>query len=197
MSRGQFRSAPYFVVFAGQSLNIMPGPALCYPTQLMGDYFPAVPYANVAIGSMSWTNLSVIQAANVNIHANGGLTTILIMCGGTADVFIENDTGATLYAQEVAYANAARAAGFNHIIGTTITSTTAFSPGQNTERSNHNTLLLADASAAFDSVVDLAGDPRLDDPADATYYADGTHWTSAGAQAAADLVFPALDLYIN
>lgn len=56
-----------------------------------------------------------------------------------------------------------------------------------------NALVLADASAAFDYVVDLAGDSRLADPFNSTYYIDGTHPTDAGRQVMADLVAPALD----
>lgn len=56
-----------------------------------------------------------------------------------------------------------------------------------------NALVLADASAAFDYKVDLAGDSRLADPTNTTYYIDGTHPTNTGRQVMADLIAPALD----
>ncbi len=56
-----------------------------------------------------------------------------------------------------------------------------------------NALVMADASAAFDYKVDLAGDSRLADPTNTTYYIDGTHPTNAGRQVMADLVAPALN----
>lgn len=57
-----------------------------------------------------------------------------------------------------------------------------------------NVLVMADASNAFDYSIDLAGDSRLANPANTTYYqGDGTHLTDAGAQVVADLITPALD----
>lgn len=57
-----------------------------------------------------------------------------------------------------------------------------------------NLLVVADASNAFDYVVDLAGDSRLSDATNTTYYqGDGTHLTNAGAQVVADLIAPSLD----
>jgi len=59
-----------------------------------------------------------------------------------------------------------------------------------------NALVMADANAAFNYKIDLAGDSRLSDPTNTTYYSDGTHPTIAGSQVMADLIAPALDAII-
>lgn len=61
-----------------------------------------------------------------------------------------------------------------------------------------NVLVMADASVAFDYKVDLAGDSRLSDPTNTTYYqGDGTHLTTAGAQVVADLIAPSLNTILS
>lgn len=61
-----------------------------------------------------------------------------------------------------------------------------------------NALVLADASAAFNYKVDLAGDSRLSDPSNTTYYdVDGVHLTNSGAQVVADLIAPTLNTILS
>lgn len=60
-----------------------------------------------------------------------------------------------------------------------------------------NARIVANADVAFDYVVDVAGDSRLSDYNNTTYYAgDKTHFTLAGSQVFADLVQPTLDTII-
>ena len=99
---------------------------------------------------------------------------------------------ATLYADEVAYAVAARANGFEVIIITTLPDSIEFTDAQRAEQATHNELLLEDPEDAFDAVVDLATIAGLDDPSDTRYYFDGTHWTAEGAKLAAEAVREAL-----
>lgn len=56
-----------------------------------------------------------------------------------------------------------------------------------------NDLKRSDASNAYDALADLIVDPRLDDPFDTAYYADGTHPTTAGSTAIAELMGAAVD----
>jgi hypothetical protein len=119
------------------------------------------------------------------------------MCGGTSNIW-SGETGADLYTEEVAYAAAARAAGFWKVMIMTLCPNSTNTGPQETQRSSHNTLLIADASHGFDAVVDIASDSRLSDPTSSTYYVQGgftsgVHWTAAGAAVAASLVGPAAD----
>lgn len=209
MSQGQFRAAPYAFVFDGQSLNFVPIGGPTYPTVVMAGLAVALgyesPHVVVAQSGQSWTlllngstpppdaALGWVRPASVRLYpkANMGLTTFLLMCGGTSDVE-EGDTGATIYADMVTYADLARAAGFDRIVAQTITPSTTFSAGEETARAAANVLILADADDAFDAVADCAADP-LDDPADTLYYSDGTHWTALGASTAAALTLTAVE----
>jgi hypothetical protein len=200
------------VVCDGQSLNILPGPAVGFPAQCeallsatactRGDV--------VAIGSTSYLVLSQTQATRCNRHAHTTPLPIWHGVGGTSDV-LNGDTAATMYANIKAYVLAAKAAGFAKAVITTITPSTGFTAGQNTQRQAANDLLIGNADAAFDRVVDLACDSTLSNPgappsgttyygtghlanpADTTYYnADGLHWKAAGCADAASSCVPAL-----
>lgn len=195
-----FRAAPYSMVFDGQSLNLIPG-AATYPSQMMDGFeIDGAPpsWSNVAEGGASWTVLGsggvgVVPAAQrLFPHLHQGLTTFLILCGGTSDV-LENDSGAQIYADMETYVNAAKAVNAGLVVvAQTITPCTIFTGPQNTALANANTAILADANGVFDATVNVALDP-LDDAADTTYYADGTHWTAAGAAIAAERTLTAVE----
>ena len=113
------------------------------------------------------------------------------MSGGTSNI----DAGQTAeeyYEQEVAYAQAAREAGFDLILNTTLPPSSTFTASEDERRRAANRLKLDDPAGAFDAVADLAADPMLAKEVDGGYI-DGTHWTEEGAQAAADVVAPVLD----
>ena len=191
-------AAPYSFVFDGQSQNFFPIGPDTYPKQLMADlgtidgYVP--PSSMVAEGGASWSMLLAgttpgVAPATIRTHprAHQALITFLVMCGGTQDV-LENDTAATIYADMVAYANAARVAGFEPIVATTVPPSTTFSGPQETQRAAANVLILADASNAFDGVADVTVAP-LNNPADTTYWnVDGIHWNETGCGLVADIV---------
>ena len=195
---GGFKSAYRSVTFDGQSLNLLPGPLDGgYPATLMANY-PTVAWNNAAKGATSMSGLALTAASRLLPHANAAVSTILILVDGQSDIATENDTGAALYAEEVSYANAARAAGFNVVIGTTIVPSTDYTAGQETNRTNHNTLLLNHATTdpgVFNAVVDLANVSGLNNAA-GTDYSDGLHWSVAGCLKAANAVSPVLATYL-
>jgi hypothetical protein len=204
------------VVFDGQSLNILPGGNAGMPYKLMIGQSRAARYidpALISIGGHSWTQLSTNQAQRCNIYANSGLTTILVMNGGTSDITLEGDIGTTIYANERDYALAAKAAGFDKVLICTTTKSNGMTTNQNTRRQNGNDLVIGNADGAFDAIVDLACDSTLSNPgagpsgnvfygtghlADPTsaYYQDGVHWsgntTPSGTLDAAMSIGPAL-----
>ena len=189
------KPAPWIVVFDGQSLNLVPGALTTYCYKVMSGR--GVPWRITAksgipwIGNPTpWSDLSDDAATRTHPLAKAATQSVLVMCGGQSDLWAD-DTAATLYADGVTYANAARAAGFDWIIGTTITANSVNTAGQNTERQAHNVLLLADASNAFDDVVDLAANANLEDYN--TYTSDGVHWTGAATTIVASLLDPYLD----
>lgn len=176
-----------YVVFDGQSMNLVGD----YPSKLMATQ-PGMPFANVSIGGRSWTELAATAPERLHGLADSGQTTVLIMNGGTRDLFYEGDDGPTLYADERSYAELARAAGFDYIIGTTTTPAEAFSLRVDARRRAANALLVENEEEVFDGIVDFDADLRpalsLHDSDDAAAYPDGVHWSPEAAQAAAALV---------
>lgn len=175
------------VVFDGQSLNNSPSSA-SYPAQLMSGR--SVPWSNVAINGTAVDALAVTAPTRRDPVLAHSASSALVFVGGQSDLVLD-DSAATLLSDLESYAAAARAAGAGRIIMATIPPSTAYSGPQETERVAVNALIRA--SSAWDAVVDLASVAELSNPGDATYYADGLHWTAAGAAAAASSVGSTLD----
>jgi hypothetical protein len=192
-------TAPNAVIFDGQSLNLLPGGyrgATSYPGQTMASFSSSVAAWDVtAVGSASWTALGqepIAASHRLFPYADMAPFTVLVMCGGTRDI-LEHDSGATVYADMESYADAARAAGFDYVIGTTITDSAIFGAAMDAARADANTAILADAGDAFDAVVDFGGNASLNANILAN---DGTHPDEAGAGIMAGLMATALDAVI-
>jgi hypothetical protein len=191
------RSSRYKVTFDGQSFNIIPAPT--FPATLMAN-FPQVARYNPSQGSTPWDDLAARAAQDVWPYGTRADVAILIMNGGTSDV-LNGDSGTELYNEQVRYAQAARAAGYDAIFTTTICPSVGFGAGQNTNRIAGNNLLLGNADGAFDGVADVGGDPRMQSPGTAPYYWDGTHPSAppnpSGIGVEVELFLPFLQQWIK
>lgn len=196
--RTQYRASAARVVFDGQSLNAAPINHT-YPRTMMTTRFAGVPWNNLAIGATSWTKLSLSRSVRINLWAPVARYAILVMCGGTSDILApgipggDGDNAATVYADFGAYADNARASGYDYVIASTITPDEfGFDSTQETTRQTANSLILADASTKFDAVCDFAGDARIGSiPHNPTYMdTDGLHPLAAGADVMVELMAP-------
>jgi hypothetical protein len=189
------RASNYKVIFDGQSLN-WSGGSTSFPNLLMAGR--GIHTSNVAISGFAWTQLKNMVTGRLTPYLLRSNIPIIIGVGGTTDYAV-NQTGAAVYASEVTWANNLRAAtsDYVYIIQTTTTPSTSFTGAQDTNRITGNGLVVADASGAFDYTVDLAGDSRLSDATNTTYFSDGTHPTLAGRQAIAELLGASLDLILS
>lgn len=200
------------VVCDGQSLNILPGPAVGFPSQCQ-QLMSTTAFTRgdvVAIGSTSYAELAQTEVVRCFRHAHTTGLAIWHGIGGTSDV-LAGSSAATIYNTIKTYAVNAKAAGFTKCVITTITPSTGFTAPQNTQRTAANDLLIGNADLAFDRVVDLACDSTLSNPGappsgttyygtghlanpgDLTYYnADGLHWKAAGCADAASSCVPAI-----
>jgi hypothetical protein len=173
------------VCFDGQSLNNYP----------VGNTFPewamasrGVPFRVVAIDGHTWETLTPSVEDRLHPKIDMATSVGLVLSAGTTALAL-NQSGAALYTATVAYADAARAAGFAWVVGTTVPENSFFTGAQETQRQAFNTAVLADAEAAFEDVADVAAalTPW------ATYTSDGTHYNALGAFTAAGVLDPILD----
>jgi lysophospholipase L1-like esterase len=162
------------------------------------------PLSSVGVGGSSWSTLLTTVHTRLGpvLSDDGSSTAVLLMIGGTQDI-VEGDTAATLYADAVAYAAAARslATGPLYIVAATIPpagpnvlSNHHFTEAEEAVRVAANALMLEDGSGAFDAAIDIGIAP-YDDPTDPTYFqVDQTHLTELGARGIAeDIVIPAVE----
>lgn len=187
-----YRTARLAICFAGQSLNSLPG---AYPGQLItaitaahGAVRTPIRY-NVWEAGVGWVpQSSGFRLIRVNPYGKSADINVLSMVGGTQD-YINGVTGAASYSAMCTYADYARSVGFDVVIAATTNPCGLITGGNETKRVDGNTLVMADASNKFDYSVDVANDPRLDDPTDLTYYnADQTHLIAAGGAVMAELM---------
>lgn len=186
------------LIFDGQSHNLVPT-----LDGILGQPYPwhltrgrSAPWGVVAVSGQSWTTLLTTIESRLYPTLGRATTTVLLMSGGTTDVN-DGDTAAQVYADHVAYADLARANGATKIIACTLIGSTTFTAGEDVVRQDFNTLLRADADAAFDGVADV--DAALVAAYGASYWTDtdvlwdGTHMLGASAQTYAAAVAAVLD----
>lgn len=200
--------APVRVVFDGQSYNLWPpdvfstdglGPM---PDRVMSRR--GIPWGNVALGNHGWGTAGSTDPLHLfatiatrlfpQARNRAGCTDVLVMAGGSSDIYADHQTGAAVYARAVAYMTAARAAGFDVVVGVTIppfAGALAPSLGDLQAITDHNTLMMGGSD--FDAVVDVHV-PPIDDSTNTTYFEnDQVHWRTPGAIAAAAIVRPVID----
>jgi lysophospholipase L1-like esterase len=162
------------------------------------------PLSNVSVGGSSWSTLLTTVHSRLGpvLPDDVASTAVLLMIGGTQDI-VEGDTAATVYADAVAYAAAARSLATGPLLivaatippaGPNVLSNNHFTEAEEAVRIAANALVLADESGAFDAAIDIGIAP-YDDPTDATYFqVDQTHLTELGARGIAqDIVIPAVE----
>ena len=187
-----YRAASAVLVADGQSLNLTPTPYVdTWPIRLCSDLGVVRP-VDVWVGGMGWTHLLPTQQQRVRPFSDAGLTTVYTLCGGTGDL-LAGRTAAQIYADMVTTAINARGWGYDSVIATTITPYTGFTGPQETVRLAANVLIADDADTAFDYKVNLAGTAGINNASDTNYYSDGLHFTSLGAQTAADAIAPSVE----
>lgn len=129
--------------------------------------------------------------ARIRDYAKTGVVTIYHLAIGVNDISA-GANGTTVYANKVVMAQAATAAGFDYVVSHTTPPFSGITGGQTTQLAALNSAMLADDSNAFDLVVDLTGDSGMNN-AGGAYYADGLHWSTAGAAAYVAIAQPLIE----
>jgi lysophospholipase L1-like esterase len=186
--------APVRVVWDGQSMNNNPPPPNAMPNFAMSGL--GVPWtADPAIGGTGWPALLTTIATRLGRHRRPGLDDILVMNGGQDGILTQGRTGAQVYADAIAYRDAAVALGFGPVMITTMPDWAdgfyTITGTMDTHKASHNALVLAN-SGGFDAVVDISVAP-LNDALNTTYFAiDRLHLNATGAAAAGAILAPAI-----
>lgn len=189
MSRLKLRAADIGILFDVDSFCNRPLPPDNVPTVLPAAM--KVPRYNVGInGQLAQTSV-VFQAGRIAPYTKIGRETIYHLQIGVNDIAF-GGVGSAIYANKVLMADAARAAGFTYVVSPTTPPFDTITGGQETQRDNLNAAMLADADNAFDLVIDLTGDSGMENP-NGAYYADGVHWSAAGALAYVAIAQPQIE----
>jgi lysophospholipase L1-like esterase len=129
--------------------------------------------------------LTLIQSAPISIDPYLGSVSnpVLIVFGGTNDIWLSGKTAAQTYAGFQTYIETRIAAGWNNIIVLTMLPRQSSAPNEAT-RQAFNTLLRNGAATYGYTVADIGNDPTIGqagDQTNTTYYApDQIHLTQAG-----------------
>ena len=192
------------ILFDGQSLNYSPLGGFTYPQQTMTGV--DLPWWNIGTSGKSWTRLftgdAVVPPLAVRLapHLESGQPVVMVLNGGQSDVLPrESQSGAGAFADLITYTTAAKAAGVDYVIVTTMGPIQPGSYGWgdvNPQIADYNALVRA-GHATFDAVIDLAAVPGLMDPSDVSAYDDGVHYSTGGAALAADAVRPAIEAAVT
>lgn len=188
------------VVFDGDSLTLGTGSSggNTYPKQVADNYNASFYYWNLGVfGSTTAALITRLATAsycdNVAINNTSADVPCIFACLiGTNDINGAIDA-ATIIANITSIHTARKAAGFKTIV-CTIFARSAFDATEELVRAAVNADILANGATYGSAVCDLAGDARLQNPADTTYFdADGTHLNNAGYGVVASLVKAVID----
>ena len=191
-----FRIPTYQICLEGQSLLVQPasGSGNTIKSVLPTYFSPSVRIVTPARSGVSFTGLQADASRRRNIHAKIATNQLMVLLGGTSDIFWEGDVGAKVYADMGTVAaswRAARPSGL--VLACTITDCTSFHtyPSMGTEQAAANVAILADANNHFDGVLDLANVAGLADYL-GDGYDDGLHLSTLGITRACNALVPAI-----
>jgi lysophospholipase L1-like esterase len=132
-----------------------------------------------------------IATKAVPLYNANALNNIIIQSIGINDFGAGRST-ADFQADYITWCGQARAAGFKIIACTVMPG--VLSDPYPANLAAFNAWLRTNPGGIADVILDLAGDPSLDDPTDTAFYSDGVHNTSLGMTVVANLMYDAVRL---
>jgi lysophospholipase L1-like esterase len=188
------------VICEGDSRTIGQGVAAAssYPAQLKAllTSHPALGIQNFGVGGQGVSALAGYRTNRTAFNAIDRRT-VYIFWAGIND-FFNSVTGATAYTNLKTHITAMHnLASAPKIIVCTELPASTVTGAKETERTNYNSSVVGAVGLDADTVVDLAGDARLQNTADLTYFnADGVHLSIAGYGVVAGLLQSAVAGYL-
>lgn len=188
------RIPEYLICLEGQSLLVQPavGTGDTIKTVLPTYFDSSVRTVCPARSGISFSGLQADAYRRRETHAKIATNEVMVMLGGTTDIFWEGDPGTKIYADMGVVAASWKAARPDALVlACTITDATSYDifPAMQVRRGDANTLILADANNYFDGVLDLANVVGLTDP-EGPGYDDGLHLSDLGIDLACDALVP-------
>jgi lysophospholipase L1-like esterase len=158
-----------------------------YPEQMISLLGPRYSIYTFATSGHTTTQVNTAAAANCDpVSATTLADTVCVaweigndILAGTAEATVKSNF-TTLIANR-------KAAGYTKVIALTVPPRSDLIAGNETKRQSLNTWLLAGSSGA-DAIADVAAIPELQNTGNATYFADGVHYTNAGYAKVAEVV---------
>jgi hypothetical protein len=188
----RIRRSQLFIGFDGDSFNNEPVSPNTYPELLSAEL--RATYRNVGTNG-SFTSLKLKGTrGNLGPYANAGEITIGHILTGTNDIALGGASG--VYENKVLMADIMRDAGFDYIVTGTSMPSQHFTGPQETARLAANVELLADASTAFDLILNWGAlDSGFNNYAGAYFYTATvvSHWSAAGSARAVELAAPLIE----
>lgn len=187
------------IYFEGNSLsNYGPG------NILNGHYMPRRAYGFLTAYNVAMKDLAVSARTQTMINADVATNIlsdlrkgdVIVLWEGTNDIRFNTLTGAQGWANVVTYSNIVRPAGAKLIVCTITARDFSLDDADLMDRIDAYNVLARANPSVYDALCDLAADPVFDTRADAsntTYYnADKLHFTQAGYDKVADLLYPVI-----
>jgi lysophospholipase L1-like esterase len=185
-----FNVPSHVIVFDGDSLTWGGGEAQYprpYPYQTITSLGGSYTWHNTGVAGRSFAAIIAAAAAEVDTKIVAGKKNILLVCGGTNDLYPNGTSGtaASVEANVQTYVAARKAAGWNKVLATTLTAMdpVGVDPDCEAQRLIYNQWLRDNYATFADGLVDPGGDATIGDVANcgnATFFTDRLHLTTAG-----------------
>lgn len=180
----------YQVICDGNSLTVgFPLTALnAYPTIMSAALGQVWKVTNLGVSGQTTADMIADAATQVDVLYSSSFAKNVVVCWeGTNSIWF-GANATTTYNDIVSYCTGRRAAGFKVVV-CNILPRTPFDGTQEGYRTTVNSNIASNWATFADARVDVAGDSRLSNAANTTYYqADGIHLTDAGYAVAAELI---------
>lgn len=187
------------VVFIGDSLTAggpgTPAMSHCYPWQLCQQFGGAFKPLMVAVpGQNISQQQSLVTGQVLPLELTPFAANVAVVCCGTNDIG-QGRTAVQVVSDLTSMCGGLRAAGFKTIVATITprNAATSFTADNITTLNTVNASLRAGYTAYADALADWAGDSRLSDCTNATYFNDQCHTTDAGDGVKAAIVKTVLE----
>ncbi len=181
------------IVFDGDSQSII-GVAAPLSATEYGDTFPALvssgmdpraTLANIAVSGQTVAGMAANAAVNVDTRLIASARNIVVFWAGTNDLW-QAATATVVYDRIVSYHRARREVGWKTVVFTIMSRTDVNTPiGYEAARVAVNTSIRANWASFADALCDIDLDTRLQNSANATYFADLVHCNLTGRHVAA------------